>query len=100
MIREYYTVNTFSRRPVPAQIITYLVFIGEALTFFICMYINYSHIAKKIAILVLYIVTMIIQIILTLITSCADPSDDVMIEYRNNPGGRYASLLNIDATWT
>jgi hypothetical protein len=98
MIREYETVNTFTRRPVAAQIITYLVFIGEALTFFICMYVNYSHIAKKIAILLLYIVTMIAQVILTLITSCVDPSDDLMIDYRNNPSTRYDLSTNLEGT--
>jgi len=28
MIREYETINTFNRRPVVAQILTYIVFIG------------------------------------------------------------------------
>ena len=89
MISEYETINTFHRRPVPAQMITYLMFFGEALTFFICMYVNYTHLAKQIAILILYIITMIAQIILTVLTSCSDPSDDMMIEYRNNVSGRY-----------
>ena len=89
MIREYSTVNTFTRGPVPAQIITYLVFLGEALTFFICMYVNFVSTVRQITILVLYIVTMVVQVYLSIVTSCSDPSDSIMIDYRNNPKGRW-----------
>ncbi len=43
----------------------------------------------QIAILISYIVTVIAQVIIALIASYSDPSDDLMIEYRNNPKKRY-----------
>lgn len=84
MIRKYETINSFTRRPVVTQIAAYLVFLGETLTFFICMYINFRNTTRQITILVLYIVTAIIQVIVSLMTSYIDPSDNIMIEYRNN----------------
>ena len=84
MIRKYETINSFTRRPVVTQIAAYLVFIGEALTFFICMYVNFTNTTRQITILVLYILTVIIQVIVSLMTSYIDPSDNIMIEYRNN----------------
>ncbi len=88
MLKEYSTINTFTRRPVPAQLITYLVFIVEALTFFICMYVNFRNTAKQVTILVLYLLSVTVQAYLTLSISCSDPSDSIMIEYRNNASGR------------
>ena len=88
MIKPYEAVNTFSRRPVIAQIVAYLVFIGEMLTFFICMYVNYKSTPRQIAILVCYLTTVVAQIIITLRVSCIDPSDDIMISYRTDPQNR------------
>lgn len=89
MNKEYETINTFNRRPVLPQIAAYLVFIGEALTFFICMYLNFSNTTKQITILILYIVTAIAQVVVTLWTSCKDPSDSIMMSYRNDAKNRY-----------
>jgi hypothetical protein len=52
------------------------------------MYINYKSTSRQIAILVSYIITVIAQIIITLRTSCIDPSDNIMIEYRNDAKNR------------
>lgn len=90
MIRKYDTINSFTRKPVLTQIVAYLVFIGEALTFFICMYVNFRNTSLQILIFVLYIMTAFIQIIVSLMASYIDPSDNIMIEYRNNEKNRYA----------
>ena len=89
MIKPYESINTFSRKPVPAQIITYFVFVGELITFFICMYINYKSTPRQIAILVCYLVTVTAQIVITVRVSCIDPSDNIMISYRTDPQNRY-----------
>lgn len=88
MIKQYETINSFTRRPVVTQIAAYLVFIGEALTFFICMYINFRNTSTQIGILVFYIVTALIQVIVSIMASYIDPSDNIMIEYRKDTKNR------------
>lgn len=88
MIKQYETINSFTRRPVITQIAAYLVFIGEALTFFICMYLNFTDSTKQIVILVLYIVTVIIEVVVSVMASYIDPSDNIMIEYRTDAKNR------------
>lgn len=88
MVALYERVHTFSRRPVFAQIISYGVFIAEVVTFFLCLYMNYKSSRSQTIILIIYIITLIIQVITVIQVSYIDPSDDLMIEYRNDAKAR------------
>ena len=81
--REYGVINTFSRFPVIPQIATYILFMSEVITFFICIDVNFKSSSSKLIFLILFLSSSALQIITTIASSYMDPSDNLMIKYVN-----------------
>jgi hypothetical protein len=86
---SYYKNTTFSKRPVLPQIASYLVFTLETVLFFGVIVPNFHSQSAKIICSVLYSLTLIALFISTILSSCCDPSDPVMIKNRNLPNQQY-----------
>lgn len=83
-MNKYKTINSFSRKPSPAQIVSYLLFLMKFLFFYIIIQRRYFSFESRIAMIVVLTSLFICQTVITLLTSYIDPSDDFMIRYRND----------------
>lgn len=81
---KYKTKNSFTQKPSPAQIVAYLLFLMKFLFFFIIIQRRYFSFEKRVGMIVVLTILFACQVVITLVTSFIDPSDDFMIKYRNN----------------
>jgi|JI6StandDraft_1071083.scaffolds.fasta_scaffold06477_3 hypothetical protein len=72
------TVNSFTQRPSPTQILSYAVIVGDVIIFYSCMTPNLQSTAANAALSVLFGVASIVVVISALLTSLSDPSDPVV----------------------
>lgn len=79
----YKTINTFTRMPSAAQIVSYLVISLETCIFYIMVRPNIYDFVPKTTLTVLFTISISITIISTLICSYTDPSDTIMIHCKN-----------------
>ena len=82
--RTYKTVNTFTRRPYPTQIISYIIIIAIHLSFWLCIQPYLADAITKIIMICLFSLSSLLLIIFSLATSVIDPSDPIMIQYKNS----------------
>lgn len=86
---KYKTNNTFTRTPCANQIISYLVILAENISFWLLIQANYSSSIFRVAMIVLFAVSTVLLIIFTLMASVSDPSDPIMIDYKNGKSAAY-----------
>jgi hypothetical protein len=72
------TVNSFTQRPSPTQILSYAVIVGDVIIFYSCVTPNLQSTAANAALSVLFGVASIVVVISALLTSLSDPSDPVV----------------------
>ena len=82
-MKGYKTINTFSQRPSPAQLVSYLIFLLQILIFFIIIQARLASTSTRIVLIVVYSLSVGSQIVLTFLVSLSDPSDNFMIKYKN-----------------
>ena len=78
-MNKYETINTFTQRPSIAQIVSYILFILQITTFYAIIQQRYANIISSIVFHVLFGISILGEIITTVITSYIDPSDSFMI---------------------
>ena len=78
-MNKYETINTFTQRPSIAQIVSYILFILQITTFYAIIQQRYASIISSIVFHVLFGISILGEIITTVITSYIDPSDSFMI---------------------
>lgn len=81
---SYKTINTFCQSPSVAQIAAYVIFALQVLTFYIVVHRRIHSPTSLLVLHVLYAISTTGQVIFTLASSAIDPSDQIMIKYRNN----------------
>ena len=84
IMNKYETINTFTQRPSVAQIVSYILFTLQITTFYAIIQQRYSNTVSSIVFHVLFGISILGEIVTTVVTSYVDPSDPFMIEYRNN----------------
>ena len=82
--RRYKTVNTFTRKPYPTQIVSYLIIIAMHPSFWLCIQPYIANTITKTLMIALFSLSSLLLIIFSLATSLIDPSDPIMIQYKNN----------------
>ena len=80
---RYKPVTSFSRRPCVNQIISYLVIVSENISFWALIQNNYTSLSSRWTMIVLFSISTFVLMVAALCASCSDPSDSVMIEYKN-----------------
>ena len=83
----YETVNTFSRRPVAPQLISYIVFAIETVFLYALVQPYYSSSTTRIAIITIYSCSLVALIITTFICSLIDPVDPNVPKFKNKKQG-------------
>ena len=86
--KPYETNNTFSKRPGLPQVASYIVFALEVVLFYAVVLPALAN-RPQIALGLLYTATLLLLVIATVVASKVDPSDQVMILYRNRPQEEY-----------
>lgn len=76
--------NTFSKRPGLPQVASYIVFALETVLFYSVVMPALEH-KQQVALGVVYSGTLMLLVVATIIASKVDPSDQVMILFRNHP---------------
>lgn len=79
MPSAYKTTNTFTMRPSAAQIVSYLLFSLQIITFYVIIQSRYQSRTLFITMHTLYALSLAAQFITTLVCSLIDPSDELMI---------------------
>ncbi len=82
--RPYLKISTFTKRPGIPQVASYVVFVLETVLFYTVILPRLNH-APQIFFGILYSGTLVVLVVSTLISSSVDPSDRVMVQYRNHP---------------
>ena len=82
-MKKYKIINTFSQKPSFAQIVAYLVFLMQVLIFYILVQKHYESQSVRIAMITLFSISVVTQGILALATSMSDPSDSLMVNFKN-----------------
>ena len=80
--------NTFSKRPGLPQVASYIVFALEVVLFYAVVLPALAN-RPQIALGVLYTATLLLLVVATVVASKVDPSDQIMILYRNHPREEY-----------
>lgn len=83
-MQKYKPINTFSQRPSLAQIVAYLLFASQIVLFAVIIQKHYVSHSMRIAMIIVYSTVVVGHIVITVLTSYSDPSDDFMIRYRND----------------
>ena len=95
MSKSYQKINTFSRTPSPAQIASYVVIAIETAFFYAFVQPNFTSSTPQIIFITLYSLSVVALIITTVICSCVDPSDNVMIECKKGNHSKFSNQLNM-----
>lgn len=82
--RRYKTVNTFTRKPYPTQIISYVIIITMHLSFWLCIQPYIVNDITRTIMIALFSLSSLLLIIFSIATSAIDPSDPIMIQYKNS----------------
>lgn len=80
--------NTFSKRPGLPQVASYIVFTLEVVLFYAVVLPALAN-RPQIALGLLYTATLLLLVVATVVASKVDPSDQIMILYRNHPREEY-----------
>lgn len=81
--KPYFKITTFTKRPGLPQIASYIVFALETVLFYSVILPKLNE-TSQIILGIVYTLTLIILVASTLVSSSADPSDRVMVQYRNH----------------
>jgi uncharacterized membrane protein len=81
--RPYLKNNSFSKKPGLAQIASYVVFLLETILFYTVV-LTRLRASAKISFGVCYTASLLMLVISAIVTSLADPADQMMICYRNS----------------
>lgn len=76
------TVNAFTMKPSVTQILSYCIVIAGIIIFYKCITPNMFNIAACLVFSIMYGVSVIILIIFSALSSCLDPTDPVIMNYR------------------
>lgn len=82
------TVNTFTQRPVPTQILSYFVVLLEIIVYFACIYPNLQSLPARVTLTFLLCCFLLAVIGCTVSASLSDPTDSVVKEYRRSRSER------------
>lgn len=82
---NYTAKNSFSRYPSVTQIISYLLFVMQILLFYIVVQKHLEPHWKRTTMLVIYSIIAAVHLIITLLISLSDPTDQFMINCINDP---------------
>ena len=83
-MKQYEKITSFTQRPSVPQIVSYILFLLQVITFYTLIQSNYSQEISRTLFHILFAISISGEIIFTIITSCIDPSDTYMIEYKND----------------
>lgn len=89
--KPYERNNTFSKRPGLPQVTSYIVFALEVVLFYAVVLPALTN-GPQIALGLLYTATLLLLVVATVVASKVDPSDQVMVLYRNHPQEEYFEL--------
>ena len=81
---EYKTINSFNQTPSLGQIVAILLYGLQISTFYGITQRRISSKPAFISLHILYGISILGQLVSTFISSYIDPSDQLMIQYRNN----------------
>ena len=81
--KPYDPITTCNKQPALAQIVSHLIFTLETIAFF-SVVLPHLEDPSKAVLTVLYCVSLVVIVVFTLICSVSDPSDEVMVFYRNH----------------
>lgn len=82
---QHPTVNTFTRKPAWAQLLSYFVFTAQVVTFYVCLIPEVSD--QQTALITMhtvYPVSLAVLIFVTLASSIIDPTDPVVVDCRRH----------------
>jgi len=82
-MNKYEKITAATKSPGVAQIVSYLVLTLECILFYTIICTNFSSKDVSVPLIVLYSCSLLALIFAAVICSCTDPSDRVMIIYRN-----------------
>lgn len=82
-MQKYTKTNTFSRRPSLPQVITYLLFTAEIVFFYALIQNNLVDRGRRIGTIVAFSLVTFIEIGVAFVVSLSDPSDELMVRFRN-----------------
>lgn len=93
MQNKYQTINTFTRTPSPAQIVSYIIICLEVAIFYSMIMNSFKDELTKIIFIVLFSVSTVAVFATTIYCSFSDPSDSTMISYKNGERGQFSTRL-------
>ena len=93
MNEPYVKINTFSRTPSIAQILSYLLILLQSCIIYIMIIPRFISESTKIVFIVLYSVSLAALVFTTFLCSWIDPSDEVMVDCKNGNCGKYSGRL-------
>jgi hypothetical protein len=76
-------INAFTMKPSVTQILSYCIVLAGIIIFYKCITTNMFHTTACIVFSIIYGVSTIILIIFSALSSCLDPTDPIIIDYRN-----------------
>lgn len=81
--RPYSKITTFTKRPGLPQLASYVVFVLETVLFY-SVILPRLHETPQVVLGLVYSATLVVLVASTIVSSSADPSDRVMVQYRNH----------------
>lgn len=79
----YKKVNTFSRTPCFNQILSYLVVTTQSVSFWLLVQTHFEHQDTRFVMMAVYALSTVILVWAGVLASASDPSDPIMIDYKN-----------------
>ena len=78
MVEGYTELNTFSRRPCPTQLLSYLVILLQNISFWVFIQPHYLSQATRFIMIVFFSISLMVLFIIVFMTSYLDPSDPMI----------------------
>lgn len=79
----YKKVNTFSRTPCFNQVMSYLVLATQSLSFWLLVQRHIAHQNTRFVMMAVYALSTAVLVWAGVLASASDPSDPIMIDYKN-----------------
>lgn len=87
------TVNSFTQKPSPTQVLSYAVVLGDVAIFYACMTPNFASLLPNVILSAMFGVASLVVVVSALLTSINDPSDDVVWQHRKARDSKYLRPL-------
>lgn len=82
-MEEYKVINSFTRKPSLAQIVSYIVITLQTCIFYVMVRPNIDNFTAKTILTVLFTISLFVCVLSSFFCSYIDPSDTVMIHCKN-----------------